>query len=80
MIGTLGGMREAKVPPKKLDAARALTKHIEFDVSIFEQIEILKKTGKLARNPKEVFAEYLKTIETIVCAVDTGPAPKGPSY
>lgn len=58
------------VPPKKLDAARALAKHIGFDVGVFERITTLKETGRLSNDPHQVFADYLKAVETIVDAVD----------
>ena len=59
------------VPAKKLDAVRALTKHIPFDLGVFERIERLKATGRLEGDPHQVFADYLKLVETIADAVDT---------
>jgi len=61
---------QPQVPPKKLEAAKLLAQQISFDIGVFEQIKVLKETGKLEGDPRETFAEYLKAIETIVDAVD----------
>jgi len=62
---------QPEVPAKKMDAARELTKHIGFDIGIFENIERLKETGKLKGDPHQVFGDYLSVVETIADAVDT---------
>lgn len=62
---------QPEVPAKKLEAVRMLTKHVPFDIGIFERIERLKETGRLEGDPHQIFSDYLKLVETIADAVDT---------
>lgn len=61
-----------EVPPHKLDAMKALSRHIDFDTGVFITVEELKKGQK---KPKQVdseslFERYLRTIESVVDRID----------
>jgi predicted nucleotidyltransferase len=63
---------ERDVPAKKLAALEQLREHINFDMGVFETIDGLKR-GDVHRRDldvDEVFGTYLKTVETVVDAVD----------
>ena len=61
-----------EVPPRKLDAMRALSQHIRFDTGVFERVEELKEGKKKSKQLdwEALFERYLQTIESVVDAVD----------
>jgi hypothetical protein len=60
---------EPSAPPKKLDALRALARHVPIRVEPFERIAAWK-AGERAADPEEVFAEYLTELERLAEAID----------
>jgi hypothetical protein len=62
---------QSEVPPKKLDALRALKKHIDFNIEPFERLFDLKKSHAQAPDAPQVsFDAYLRAIEAVVNAVN----------
>ncbi len=61
-----------EVPKIKIDAARELSRHVQFDPKVFETVEALKSERLSPKKvvPDTLFAEYLETIERIADAVD----------
>ncbi len=59
-------------PAHKHDALQRLKEHIAFDPQPFFQIEACKRQGRATADiePEALFASYLKSIETIVAAID----------
>jgi predicted nucleotidyltransferase len=65
------GLFQPEIPARKLDALRALANHIQFETRPFETIVQLKEGRKVPGVvPDELFAEYLRTTEAVVDAVD----------
>jgi hypothetical protein len=63
---------QSEVPPRKMDALAALSKHVPFETRPFETIEQLKEGRKVPGvDPDTLFADYLRAIETVVDVVDT---------
>jgi len=63
---------QPNVPPRKIDALKALSRQVGFDDSVFLAIEDLKE-GRKARkdvDALELFEKYLDTLESVVDAVD----------
>ena len=63
---------QQEVPALKLEAARALSEHINFDVQLFESIEEIKE-GRRSPGQGDVdslFERYLETIESVTDAID----------
>lgn len=60
------------VPTKKLDALTALVEHVAFDAAVFRQVDAIKRQRLAARDvpAAELFAAYLRAIETIEQAVN----------
>ena len=59
------------VPPKKLDALRALRQHIDCDIEPFERLFEMKQSAPAAGDVRVVtFDAYLRAIEAVVCAVN----------
>jgi predicted nucleotidyltransferase len=63
---------QAEVPIRKIDAMKELTKHIQFDESVFLTIEDLKEGRQRSKDldPLELFDRYLRTVESVVDVVD----------
>jgi hypothetical protein len=63
---------EADVPETKLEATRALAKHIEFDVAPFERLFAMKQSLSAARRGAidVSFAAYLGAIEAVTAAIN----------
>ena len=63
---------QSEVPPEKMPALAALEKYVRFDKTPFEAIHSAKGFwSKIKRsNARDVFANYLKQLETITDAVD----------
>jgi len=61
-----------QVPATKLEAVTLLSSYIPFDPGVFESIDALKAGTKKLRDvdTEELFGRYLRTIESIVQAVD----------
>ncbi|MFC1679000.1 hypothetical protein ACFL2T_02185 [Elusimicrobiota bacterium] len=58
-------------PASKLEALRALRKHIEFDEEIFRGVHELKAGGKgPGLDPMTMFENFLRGVETVTDAVD----------
>lgn len=59
------------IPATKMDALHALSTHIEFDATVFEQLDAMKRQkGTNDIDEIQLFGNYLKTIESVVDAVD----------
>ncbi|MBT8041748.1 MAG: nucleotidyltransferase domain-containing protein [Pontiella sp.] len=60
------------VPRKKLEALEKLSTHIAFDGSIFQTVQRLKDGTTKAKDVEieNLFSNYLKTIESVIDAVD----------
>lgn len=59
------------VPTRKMDALVALAQHVPFDMRPFETILRLKEGDRVpGLDPDDLFADYLRTTEQIVDAVD----------
>lgn len=60
------------VPQQKMDALQALSRHVTFDTRVFATIRGLKEGSSKPRDVdvEAVFAQYLRTIESVVDAVD----------
>lgn len=60
------------VPQKKLEALDKLSTHLAFDGSVFQTVQHLKDGTTTAKDVeiKELFRNYLKTIESVIDAVD----------
>ena len=73
---------QEEVPPLKLDALRALANHVRFDTEVFQSVEELKEGRRSTKDsdPLALFEAYLKTIESVVDAVDAHihEQPKSP--
>lgn len=63
---------EPTVPPRKLDAMQALTKHISFDPQPFLRVEELKEGRVRVRDVdvRDLFARYWEAIDIVCDAVD----------
>ena len=63
---------EDRVPQKKFDALEKFATHLEFDVSVFKTVQNLKDGMQKAKDIdlEELFNNYLKTIESIIDAID----------
>ena len=61
-----------EIPPRKIDALKALGEHIRFDEDVFLVIEELKEGRQSAKNVDalELFGRYLQTVESVVDTVD----------
>ncbi len=64
---------EDQVPQKKFSALEKLATHLEFDGTVFQIVQDLKKGTQKAKDVAvgELFNTYLKTIECVIDAVDT---------
>jgi hypothetical protein len=63
---------QPQVPPAKLDALQALTKHVPFDPQPFATIEELREGRRKVRevDMPSLSRQYLQAVETIITAVD----------
>jgi predicted nucleotidyltransferase len=61
---------ESEVPVKKIPAMQALRAHIDFDSDVFLDIEALKEGRAVGGDMRALFERYLKTVESVVDAVD----------
>ncbi len=61
-----------EIPPRKIDALKALGKHIRFEEDVFLEIEELKEGRQKPKNVDalELFDRYLRTVESVVDTVD----------
>ena len=61
-----------QVPPKKLDALKALTEHLGLDVGAFATVHEIKEGKRKSRHvdAERLFEQYLKSVEAIADAVD----------
>ncbi len=66
-----------EIPPRKIDALKALGQHIRFDEDVFLVIETLKEGRQAAKNVEalELFDRYLRTVESVVDSVDAHVHP-----
>jgi len=65
------GLYQPEVPAQKMDALRALAKHVPFDTGPFETIGQLKEGRKVSGVvPDVLFTDYLRMTEAVVDAVD----------
>ena len=64
---------EIEVPARKLDALAALARRIPLDPAPFETVEALKEGRMKVRqvNADALFGNFLKTVETVVDAIDS---------
>lgn len=64
-------LHTSEVPLQKMDAMRALARHVPFDTTPLETIERLKEGRKVEGVvPDQLFADTLRATETIVDSVD----------
>lgn len=61
---------EPEVPPKKMEAARRLARHVPFDVEVFDQLGRAKATGRLQEQPRALMVRVLAAVERVSEAVD----------
>ena len=63
---------EVNVPKKKSEAARSLGRHVNFDLSIFEDLQELKVSERIldVRETRDLFQRYLLAIEQVADIVD----------
>lgn len=63
---------EIRVPPKKSDAVRALSKHVSFDMSIFEELQVLKDAEEELgpERSRQLFQRYLSAVEQVADLMD----------
>ncbi len=62
---------QSEVPVRKLEAVRALAKHLPLPTEVFETIDQLKRGKKIpGLDSERLFAEYLQAIESAVSALD----------
>ena len=61
-----------EVPPRKIDALKALGKHIRFEEDVFLEIEELKEGRGNSKtvDALALFDRYLRTVESVVDTVD----------
>jgi hypothetical protein len=61
---------EPRVPGPKLEALRALARHVPLRVEPFERIAAWNAGGCDAADPERIFADYLTELERLQAAVD----------
>lgn len=64
---------QTEVPARKLDALAALAQRIPLDPTPFETVEALKEAKLKVKqvNADALFGDFLKTVETVVDAIDS---------
>jgi predicted nucleotidyltransferase len=63
---------QPSVPPLKIDALKALASHVDFDATVFLEIEALKEGKDVSGGADRLglFERYLETVESVVDKVD----------
>ena len=65
---------QSDIPAKKMDAARALAKHLQIQMHALEVIESLKRGVRVPGVvPEELFAAYVQVIESVMNAKEDRP-------
>ena len=61
------------MPPVKLEALERLSEKLSFDTAVFKSVDALKRRQKGPKDttPLALFELYLKTIESVIDAVDS---------
>jgi len=68
---------QPQVPARKMEALAALARHAPIQTHVFETVGQLKAGKQVARVvPDDLFAEYLRAIESVVEAVDAFLHPR----
>lgn len=60
-----------EVPRSKLECARELAKHFDFDAESFELADAVRRGGRAPGSPEELFGRFLKAAGRLAGAVDS---------